>query len=135
MGRLAGPQSKGQILRAWIRETKEQREVLDRLATAPSRPLANPPSMRRRMALLCYVARELPDGLGIARQHRPPYTPDMRWLVEHGYLRLERVRAGRGRLWSFLVLSNSGQRRVSAYDLPQADWNWIAAAFHHGMLK
>ncbi|HEV2505792.1 MAG TPA: hypothetical protein VGV39_22125 [Mesorhizobium sp.] len=87
------------------------------------------------MALLCYVARELPDGLGIAREHRPPYTPDMRWLVEHGYLRLERVRAGPGRLWSFLVLSNSGQRRVSAYDLPQTDWNWIAAAFHHGMLK
>lgn len=136
MGRLAGPQTKGQVLRAWKRQASERRLELDLWAKLPTKQIVRPPGMRRRMALLRVMDEHYTEKpFFVGKKGRPPLTPDMRWLVARGYLQLDRQRDSRGRGWNVLRPTERGRQVLQqSHDRPDDQW-WVWAALVHCVLE
>jgi hypothetical protein len=133
MGRLAGPPDWRRV-KPWKQRVAERRQEIERLRDLPPRPLVSPPGMRRRLVLLWEIGRSHPQGLWVGKRYSPPYTPDMRWLVERGFLRLSREPDISGRNRNLLRLAELGRRKIESYEPSAEDRRWIEAAFVHGVL-
>jgi len=120
----------------WRRFRSRQNEIVTMKNTLPI-PLVSPPAKRRRMALLFLIDEFYQEfGFYVGRRGRPPYTPDMRWLVGHEYLRMERVRSNYG--WensTRLVPTELGRRNLKSTKVSEADRAWGYQVLAHGMFQ
>ena len=120
----------------WKQEVRARRIEKDRRRHLPMRPLVSPPAMRRRMALLWFIATAFDGSMEVGWMYRPPMTEDMKWLVRLGYLRLERRRipGGRHTRGTVISLTNAGVSASATSRLNESDARWIEAAYMHDML-
>ena len=123
-------------LSSTMRRFSKRENLLAVLKNILPRPLASPPAMRRRIALLWLIEDFYQDfPFLIGTRGRPPYTADMRWLVEKGYLRLERGRSGSGfERTSQLVMTPVGRQAVKKAAIREPDRSWMYGAMVHGVL-
>lgn len=77
----------------------------------------------------------LKDGLVVGMTDRPPYTPDMRALVERGDLSLARVPYGLPRRANLLTVTEKGRKVVEAKPLDDAAKNYVVNAFKAGYIR
>lgn len=134
MGRIAGPLSKHRRADLWKLSVKARRVQIERERLRPELPLVAPPAMRRRAALLWAISVSYPEGLTVGWEYCPPYTPDMRWLVGRGYLKLSRVRLDGLKRENLLTLSPAGLEKARGLQVSVEDKQWILASWGHSEL-
>lgn len=139
MGRLAGPL--GPKWEQWCNEERarmeEHRERLKALE-----PLTHPPTRRRQLALLSWIA-ESELGRGVGYKDAPPLTPDMRNLIDKGWARIERQRPQpfwgdetmRNHRVNRIIATPAGQRAVREAKVSDEDKNYVLRALVTAVLR
>jgi hypothetical protein len=90
--------------------------------------------MRRRAALLWAISVSYPEGLTVGWEYCPPYTPDMRWLVGRGYLKLSRSRLDGLTRKNLLLLTPRGLEKLRGQTIGNEDRLWINACLLHAQV-
>ncbi len=132
MSRLAGPPSKQSIAKSWQREVA-QRQLMK--SYARPEPLVVVPSARsRRIALLWAIGEVFKTGLVVGREHAPPYTRDMRKLVDSGHLRMSR-RYSLGLGFNTLEITEKGRKEIAEIRPDPSGLRYITNAFRSASLR
>ena len=137
MGRLAGPSKNPATIKAMADAQNEDYLRAYRAAT----PLVHPPAARRLKALLWLIDDYYEFSIGA--EGRPPLTRDMRTLLAHRLVKMERRVPSE--FWgeitertpkrSYLVVTPAGQGALAKAKISQQDKDYICKAMFTAVAK
>jgi hypothetical protein len=96
--------------------------------------VAVPPARKRKTALLWAIGEVFKNGMVVGRKGTPPYTRDMRALVESGSLRLFR-RYGLGVGFNILEITDKGRAEIASMPPDEDALAYITNAFRSASLR